>query len=291
MDNNFKKNKMSILTLSDIHLDFYFKFFSSSPQKTERVLTKFCNETIKIPSIIYDVIIVAGDIGHYNSDNKEFLKFLRDYYGAVVLFTSGNHDLYLISNKQKNKYNFNSLERIEDMKNWSTKQKNIYFLDGDYIDIQEVRFGGVSNWYDGSYLRSKTENLNDLWKIKMNDYHYILKDGEKYRSFLDIKKDLKVDEKWNNLRIANCDYIFTHVSPVIDEDLIDPMYKNEILTSFYTSSAINLKDFSNLKYLQYGHVHVNIKKIIDGIQFFNSSIGYPFELKHKKASFNIINIG
>lgn len=74
---------MKILPLSDIHLDFYLL------NATDRKLKKFCESVLHINHNDIDVITVAGDIGHYNTDNKAFLTYLANTYNAQVLFTYG----------------------------------------------------------------------------------------------------------------------------------------------------------------------------------------------------------
>jgi len=92
---------MIVDVLSDLHLDFYFK-----PQLTTNananivsffrpILTD--NDTREIG----DVLIIAGDIGHYNEQNIEVLKTIQKEFYKHVICVLGNHDYYLVNSEAK----------------------------------------------------------------------------------------------------------------------------------------------------------------------------------------------
>ena len=39
------------------------------------------------------------------------------------------------------------------MKHLIKKEKNIFCLDGDIIEIEGIKFGGCNSWYDDSYVK------------------------------------------------------------------------------------------------------------------------------------------
>lgn len=262
---------MKILPLSDVHLDFYLL------NTNKRKLKRFCESVLHINHEKIDVITVAGDLGHYNADNKRFLTYLSETYNAQVLFTYGNHDLYLVSPKQVSKYKGQSIDRLKEMELWASTQENIHFLDGTFVDIQGVRFGGMCNWYDGTFSPLSTVFTNYEWLKKFNDSQHIYKNGEKYSSFLAISDDLDVEDKRQALIDADCDYLFFHVSPILDKDLIETRYQEDLFTAFYFSNNPEFLYTSKLKYLQFGHTHNALNKHYDHIEVFNASLGYPSE--------------
>jgi len=58
---------MTLDIISDIHVDFYAKF---NRIKTEAFVERLINTKTNKN---FDVLIIAGDIGHYNDDNIYFL--------------------------------------------------------------------------------------------------------------------------------------------------------------------------------------------------------------------------
>jgi hypothetical protein len=269
-----KELRMKVLPLSDIHLDFYFL------NANKRQFKRYCESVLHINEPNIDVITVAGDLGHYNADNKAFLIYLAETYEAEILFTYGNHCLYFTSPKQLTKYKGQSMDRIRDMKGWASNQEHIHFLDGTYIDIQGKRFGGMCNWYDGSYYQLGPILANYNWKKSFNDYYCIYKNGERYVNFLDIRDELDADAKIQALVDADCNYIFTHVCPLIDNDIIELKYQDDPYTAFYFSNNSEVLDTPSLQYLQFGHTHNSLYKQYGKILAFNAAVGYPHESKN-----------
>ena len=262
---------MKVLALSDLHLDHYLL------NATQRSLKHYCESVLRIVEPRIDVITVAGDIGHYNADNKLLLQYLAETYSATVLFTYGNHDAWLCSPRQITKYNGQSMDRLYEMRDWAHSQPHIHYLDGSYIDIQGVRFGGIGNWYDGSYM-GLTPSADNLWRT-FSDHFRIFKNGVNYHSLFDLRDDLDIDNKLATLLASNCDYLFTHVCPIIDTDLIQPEYLHDYYTAFFFSNNTEQVFSSNLRYLQFGHTHSNISKTYVDFRVFNASLGYPKESK------------
>lgn len=65
---------MIIDIISDIHLDFYARF---NQVKTESFVKKIIN-TKKDKT--FEVLVIAGDIGHYSDDNLYLIKLLSQFY-------------------------------------------------------------------------------------------------------------------------------------------------------------------------------------------------------------------
>ena len=155
---------MKIDILSDLHIDSWH-----SPETTiQDRKFKIIFEPF-LPKEKGEVLVIAGDIGHYNKQNIDILKRLRDLYGYKIIYVWGNHDYYLVSKNQIQKYK-NSLEKVIEFRNTINNEPDIYHLDGNIIEINGLRFGGCSGWYDGSLLKNTTDDtIQALWQEIMND--------------------------------------------------------------------------------------------------------------------------
>lgn len=60
---------MKIAYISDLHLDFYIQPHASWERKMPRLLEEL------LPTEKADVLIIAGDLSHYNSQTKFALRF------------------------------------------------------------------------------------------------------------------------------------------------------------------------------------------------------------------------
>jgi len=259
---------LNVLALSDLHLHRY------KLNLTAKHLQRFCDSVLHLGTYPIDVIVIAGNLGYYNHDNQKFLRYLVDTYNVIVLFTYGNYDLHLSSPKQVAKYKGQSFNRVMEMKKWANTQNHIYFLDGDYIDIKGVRFGGLCNWYDGSY-KGIPQLINTYWCETSKDHRYILKNGEPYSHFLHIRDEVNAEENLSNLLQAKCDYVFTAISPVLDKSLIDPRWEDSYTTGFYYSKDLENIGTYEFRYLQFGHTYFNVVKNMQGVLVFNASLGNP----------------
>jgi len=121
---------MTLDIISDIHLDFYAKFKQKSIETfTKKLINTKTNKN-------FDVLIIAGDIGHYNDDNIYFLELISNYYKKVFV-TWGNHDLYLLES-QREKYYYNSFNRLNELKEMIKEIDNVVFLDGEKIEYEGI---------------------------------------------------------------------------------------------------------------------------------------------------------
>jgi len=139
--------------ISDIHLDFYVRF---NRIKTEAFVERLINTKTNKN---FDVLIIAGDIGHYNDDNIYFLELISKFYKKVFV-TWGNHNLYLLES-QREKYNYNSFNRLNEFKEMIKEIDNVVFLDGQKIEYKGITFWGSGLWYEVNSLEHWTNYMND----------------------------------------------------------------------------------------------------------------------------------
>lgn len=88
---------MNIDYVSDLHLDFYIE-----PEGNQQNYTAKTRGFLQqlLPVMPAEVLVIAGDLSHFNQQSYETLQFFSEHY-KQVFFVFGNHDYYLISKKQR----------------------------------------------------------------------------------------------------------------------------------------------------------------------------------------------
>lgn len=266
--------------VSDIHIDFWINF-QKSHAKVEKNLNVFIQSIL--PEKPSDTLVIAGDVANSNYPTKKFLKEIKKYY-KYILLVFGNHDLYLDSKSQKRKYKMNSMNRFYEMNDFAKEMNNVYYLDGEIIEVDGIKFGGTAGWYDFSFgtnvLEVDMDAVINKWHEKSNDS--ICLKGLPY-----ITKEMaKIEkEKLNNI-IEDSEVIITHVPP--DYSNFKEEYKSEIETSFYVFDGSEYFEKIQNKIWCFGHTHNNCDYKKYDCRFINQSIGYPG--KSEKAKIKTIYI-
>ncbi len=266
---------MQIDYLSDLHID---KYVDKNELLEDRKFDELFDPIItKDNRRVGDVLVIAGDLGINNNQNLRLLKFLKSYYSNIICVL-GNVDYHLVDSSMVEKYK-TSFKRVEEMRMLINKEKNLYCLNGNSVEIDGIRFGGADSWYDGSYndLKEKFnyETMNDFWKARTDDAKYIY--GVEY--FDDI---YSMEEKKVRIAYAESDVMITHVSPAKLISYIPDKYLS-VIASFYTFDGWCLR-YDGAKHWIFGHFHEAIE-----YQFPNSEclckcnpFGLPFESNYGK---------
>lgn len=268
-DKNEVKSIIQFDLISDIHLDFWVEY-SNNHIKHNQTVDKFVG--VILPREPSEVLVIAGDLGHYNKQNFIFLERLKEHYRHILL-VAGNHDYYLVTKSIKNKYRYNSMRRLEEMKIIGQQIPGVLFLDGDTIEIDGINFGGTGMWYDFQYgidqLNLDMDKIYDSWKSISNDS--VLIEGlprlveSMYREELTKLKNV----------LYRSDVVVTHISP--DWSKIPLSHINDISNSFYYFNGKELLSNLNKKVWCFGHVHRREDYINEGCRLINASLGYPDE--------------
>ncbi len=278
---------MKIDILSDLHLDFYFK-----PHLTisENIISLFGQIfTDNATREIGDVLIIAGDIGHYNEQNIEILKILQKEFYKHIVCVLGNHDYYLVNSEAKYTFETDSFKRVKHMRDLINKEKNMYCLDGEVIDIEGIKFGGADSWYDGNYVKKyftqfDNNHINLLWNGNMNDSR-LIKGISRFDAITKIEM-----HKLENI-YENCDVMITHVNPSIDKEHIHEKYRNSPISTFFTFDGSRFYKNGSMKYWVFGHTHDAIEYEMEDVKFLCNPFGYPNESEYganiKMKSFEI----
>ena len=259
---------MYIDVLSDTHIDFYFK------EMSEDDVVSFWKE-LK-PSA--KTLIIAGDIGHDNQQNIEFLKILNKNFYENILLVLGNHDYYNFQHE-------NSFERVQEFKKLCENEKGIILLDGDIVEVEDMKFGGANMWYDGMYNRRlgmSKQYIQSLWKNSISDSRYISID---YFDDIFHNEISKLETIYKQ-----SDVIITHVCPSIEH--FPEQFKNSSLNGFFSFNGLKYLKETTAKVWIYGHTHDRMNFIIDNTHCFCNPLGYPHENKADKPKLiSTIEIG
>ena len=281
---------MKVAYLSDIHLDFWVQERDPQKDKFTRQLSEFIS---MIDPQEADVMIIAGDLGHHYAQDCAFLKAMRQIYKHVIL-VAGNHDFYLVSRNIQEKYKFNSLNRIKEMKEFCSSNPGIHYLDGTSVEINGVTFAGACAGWDDSYFQkinkykpTKDEIVN-LFRRTMNDARLIFTDGASntkidhfdfypatnFTTFDPVKHFASEMVKLNG--IASVDVMITHYGPAVPPDM-QPAYATSSSTTFYYFNGDEIIDRLGPKFWVYGHTHDFHEFTHRGTQILCNPLGYPGE--------------
>lgn len=266
--------------ISDVHLDFWVKETNAS-KKLERLVGEFIHNILKPKGD--NIIVLAGDTGHYFTQDSELLRQLNAIYKHVVVVT-GNHDLYLVSNNQQSKYHKHSYERVEEMKTFC-KQEGIHYLEGDSVDLDGITIGGTGMWYN-----LEGDSRLAQWNEVMNDSNLIMEGADPIRfqyGYGSYHKSSQWDtqahynkevENLKGLIDKNVDILVTHILPVIlPEEKMVSHYRGDKNNIFYMSDNMDTVKAINPEVTIFGHTHENYDLDIEGQWFVCNPLGYKGE--------------
>lgn len=268
--------------VSDTHLDFWIKELDSNKEKFKRFIDEFC---VRFGFLQGDNVIIAGDIGHYFSQNSFFLKHLKTLYKNVFI-VPGNHDRYLVTGNQEIRYNYQSENRIHEMKRFCG-ENDIHFLDGNVVNIDGVKISGLGMSWDDSFfkrLESKgdvlqlyKQTMNDAIKIQEGKTH-IIDNLYGYKEIVGTFNPVEFFEReMNKLQnIPEVDVMVSHYGPVVPET-IPEMYMNSTTTFFFFDGLKELKRI-NPKFWIFGHTHRSYNFVQNNTNLLCNPIGYPNEI-------------
>ncbi len=279
---NIKGENMKISYISDLHLDFYSKSTNPQDHKFSLRIAEFIDKLLPFSrDNLGDVLILAGDHGHYNSQTKELLKQLKEIYKEVII-VSGNHDLYLISDSQRKKYEWESIQRLHELKK-DAEELGVHYLDGNVIEIDGVRFGGTAGWYS-----LPTGKDIEHWKYALNDSNLIY-DGYPIGSAYSYGARSKPDwdtqgyykeqlQKLKDIAEEGCDVLITHVAQVVPpNEAIPARFRNDHGNIFYYVDNEDVVKETGCRYYIYGHTHDEQIYNTDGLGVLCNPFGYPAE--------------
>ena len=277
--------------ISDVHLDFWVDELNPQKEKFKKEIAKFIKEILKPKTS--NILILAGDQGHYFNQDSELLIQLLKYYKHIVL-VAGNHDMYLLGNRQKKKYQFESENRLLEMRRFCSEHDGLHYLNGNTIVIDGIRISGTGMWHDESYGESigvTAGEIRENWKNIMNDANLIYSDGKdtytiplaysghvKVPSFDPVAHFKKEQLKLKDIHDSHI--IVTHYGPKVPMNLPDE-YKTYITSYFYFDGQSDIERISP-KYWVHGHTHSEIDEVYNDTNIICNPLGYPSENTHNE---------
>ncbi|MBA9087282.1 hypothetical protein FHR92_003766 [Fontibacillus solani] len=263
--------------ISDLHADFWLDHKCSKQLSVDRFVDEL------LPDNPSDVLVIAGDLGHHNTESELLLKSFRRYY-RNVLYVVGNHDYYLVNSKERWKNNYRSRNRIINLKETTASLEGVTFLDGTTITIDGTTYGGCGMWHDMSYgvsLGFSQSELYYLWGRSMNDSSLIIPTFTENRLRTLFESELaKLEHIFDQ-----CQVIVTHVGP--DVSNVINKYKNDPVTTFFYFDGSTLLERANGKTWCFSHTHTHYDYIHDKCcRLVNNALGYPDE--HTKSKIRTI---
>lgn len=251
---------MRIDYISDLHLDFHIPY-SKDPQILYETTTAFLASML--PEKLGDVLVIAGDLSHYNQQSVMMLTYFAEHYPHVI-GVLGNHDYYVIP-KQHHLYEQSSRKCVDELKHLLQHAQNIHLLERfDTIFIDGKTFAGATNWYA----------LEDYDEIQFFKKH--LNDSVLIQDF-DIRQE-HLMEKEAFEQLKHVDVCITHVPPIF----IESHERHGSAHCFI--HPIDLR----ADYYIFGHCHEQCVYERVGWQFYINALGYPKEhLLAKIRSFTI----
>lgn len=282
---------MKVDVTSDLHVDFWIDV-KKPATKQKKLITEWIAKLL--PEAPSDVIVIAGDIGHYNWQNKILFDVLRKTYKKVI-WTSGNHDLYMISHSIRDQFNGNSFERLGNMIALANAIDGVHYLDGTTIQIGDFTIGGGSAWYDGSYAKEKYKygdsDIRALWRASMNDANLIYDPRNTLHGILNIfehanQENAKLDNIYDK-----CDLVVTHIAP--DWHHIVGKYETTTTAFYCFDGREMLKGMKPNAHWLFGHTHdLFYYEHPSGPTMVCNPLGYPYNgLDITRRKFKTIELG
>lgn len=261
---------------SDIHVDFWIGV-NNSPQKQQKNMHTLISKLL--PDTPSDTLVIAGDLGHYNHQNKLFIEVLKQFYKNIVL-VHGNHDFYMVSASVRKNFSCDSFARLNDMIDLCNKIPDVHYLSGNVVDIDGIKFGGTGMWYDDSYAINdhyfSPMEIRFMWETYMNDSVLISNPNgagkpNGFDRYLFVEEQKKL---MDNVASIGCDVYVSHICPT--SKFFPPHYCRPESTFYQFDGNKYLNQLDETKIWCYGHTHETRHDIdSSGCRLLCNPLGYP----------------
>lgn len=236
--------------ISDLHLPHYVK--------DQAGITAFVRRLTQDKQA--DVLILAGDISERGTDIVTTLEAFAAVY-SKIFFVFGNHDLYLVSNRQVKKYHANSNLKVLAIQAYFKDHERVVILDNTLIEYEGLQIAGSKNWYSLSQAKDAL-----FWWQFMSDSSYLYPQGSStsqrmHERDLDFLRGLPLD----------IDILITHVPPI---HFPESGYAPNGCFYYYD------REFPTPKLWFSGHQHIRGEKRLGNTRLYLNPYGYPGEVKN-----------
>lgn len=242
--------------VSDLHLSFYLNFNRGkySKEQMEQLITSKI-----VPQIKGRILVVAGDISEFINAGIDFLNLCSKYY-EKVFFVAGNHEYYLsnfISSSMKEKFNSESLNKVEEIKRLSANNDKLVFLDRNadnkgIAHFDNFKIAGDTLWYIPVGVKGWA-----FYRLLSNDSRMILSKESKKGRIISLHNS---SMSWYESLPDDLDLIITHVPPI----------KTKKGSSCYYCEVDTFK----APIWIYGHDHIEEDLLLGKTRFVSNPWGY-----------------
>ena len=278
---------MCVDYISDLHLDFILDALDE--QDEERRMAWVFETYMQNREQTSEILVIAGDMGHCNDENIGFLGYLRRYYKHIVL-VFGNHDLYLVSGNQKDRY-ADSFGRLADFRSRVEAMDNVHFLSGDCVEIGGIRIAGAGLWYDYSHGLDggqREEEITAAWFKGFNDANLITTNAE-FASELPNRKhggftldniafaNQQKMQLLETVRIFRPDVIVSHVPPIPEIAMMSDKTgrgTDAVKMNYYCTDTTEFIPYIDGKVWICGHTHNRADIVKNGCRYLANPFGY-----------------
>ncbi len=277
---------LTISILSDLHFDSHFP--TSAIGITESMVRRVFDPIFKTPA---DVLVIAGDLGHYNNQIRQTIKWFRKLYFEHIVCVFGNHDYYLVNRVMVGDYEESSFMRVNVLRKQLNEIEGVHCLDGNVVEINGVRFGGCDSWYDGQYLLHNLnphyeydlDHVNKSWAYWINDKANIY-GVNRFDDIWEIERP-KIEAVYQQ-----CDVMVTHVMPSINSCHVAEYFRDSRGTAYFCFDGEKYVKDATAKVWVYGHTHTPNEFELHGVRVVANQLGYRVEAKKSQVEEKIIQI-
>jgi len=235
----------------------------NSPMKTQIISDlhqEFGTSQLKFDNA--DLVILAGDI---NLGVKGINWILNEIKDKPVIYVLGNHEYYRGSYPK-------TLHKIKAL----AENTNVYVLENESVEIENITFHGATLWTDFSLLGNPRE-YGMICQQKMNDYRKIRRDPtySKLRT-IDTFRIHNESLRWLTSSLdkkeSETNVVVTHHAPSIKS--VPEKYKGDPISSAYASNLEELILKYQPNFWIHGHIHQPIRYEIGNTQVICNPHGY-----------------
>lgn len=237
---------MKVGLISDVHLEMY--------EDAGKV------PVLEVPDDL-DLMIFAGDIA-VGADGLEWIA----QCGVPSLYVLGNHEFY------HGEY-FEVLERVRLM---AKDYDNITVLEGEYVDIDGVRFLGGVTWTDFNLNGAKDTDSYFATKM-MSDFRVIRFKRDDTTKKLRPEDTMELHRQQREFLSKNTSDTLTNV--VISHHLpskrsVPPQFTSSMLNPAFASDLESVMRLKDVSFWFHGHSHDGVNYQVGKCNVASNPIGY-----------------
>lgn len=234
---------MKLLIYSDLHLEF---------------------EDFVPPAQDADVVILAGDI---HTGRKGLRWAIAHFPDQPVIYVLGNHEYYRRTYPK----------HIQDMQDFA-QGTNIYVLENDRLQIEDVVFLGCTLWTDFGLL-GEAEVAGTYANQQMTDYRKIRVAPDRSLRSRDTAIMHQKSLRWLRSELMSVEprqcVVVTHHAPSAQS--LQSFERDELISAAYASNLDEFVAQSGVNLWVHGHLHNQRDYWIGATRIVSNPRGYPDE--------------